>query len=146
MTHYGETYEEAHRRIQGIFRGISQEMGAGNEISKLTRELKTAEHYETKRYILKKIGEQRDKLYQITGDQKQKKLANNCYKAAQNGFKKFKETREDAKKRVNREWEAMRLRTINELSRLTMDLERAQQEDTKKYIMEKMKEQRLTII
>jgi hypothetical protein len=141
-TYSGETYSEAHRRIQGVFKGISLEMRAGHEISKLTGELRAAEHRETKRYIMRKIGEQRERLYEITGDQKHKRLAGNCYMASQQGFKKVKETYEDAQRGVAIDLQAMKIGAINMISKLTMDIKGVQHAETKRYIMEKMGEER----
>jgi hypothetical protein len=60
-----------------------------NAISSLIKEIRDANKLETKRALAREMGERRDALYEITGDLVQKRLAENCYRVAQTGFKSY---------------------------------------------------------
>jgi len=82
-----ETYEEAHARIQGIFGSIALEIRTGSKIHELNNQIREAKHAETKRVLTRMVAEQREALYQITENPRDKRLAENCYKAAEQGFR-----------------------------------------------------------
>jgi hypothetical protein len=59
------------------------------KLLEIIKEIREAKDAETKRTLMRTMGWLRESLYQITKDPRQKKLADNCYRVAQYGFKRF---------------------------------------------------------
>jgi hypothetical protein len=59
------------------------------EIQKVRGEIRSAQTARSKSNLLSLMGDLRYLLYAKTGDEDQKRLARNCYRAAQTGFKRY---------------------------------------------------------
>jgi hypothetical protein len=84
-----EFTQEDHQRVSGIFRAIALECMARSKIRELASKIREAKHAETKRYLMKEMGEQRELLHAYTRSEAEQRLARNCFRVAQYGFKRF---------------------------------------------------------